>query len=85
MKKEMIIPLVLSLAFTIQHVTCQDTFSIVAVDVQTGEVGSAGASCVDLFQTNLSDDDFLGELIPQCWSNKYPGLLFGSESKQCNQ
>lgn len=60
----MIIPLVLSLAFTIQYVTCQDTFSIVAVDVQTGEVGSAGASCVDLFQTNLSDDDFLGELIP---------------------
>ncbi|MGK0278605.1 MAG: putative Ntn-hydrolase superfamily protein, partial [Litorivivens sp.] len=42
----------------------QDTFSIVAVDTVTMEVGSAGASCVDLFQTNLSNDDFLGVLIP---------------------
>lgn len=64
MKKEMIVPIMLSFFFTSQSVTCQDTFSIVAVDVQTGEVGSAGASCVDLFQTNLSDDDFLGELVP---------------------
>lgn len=42
----------------------QDTFSIVAVDPITGEVGSAGASCVNLFQTGLSNDDFLGELLP---------------------
>ena len=28
----------------------QDTYSIVAVDPETGEVGSAGASCVDLNQ-----------------------------------
>ncbi|PTM03946.1 MAG: secretion protein [Bacteroidetes bacterium] len=42
----------------------QDTFSIVAVDPNTGEVGSAGASCVDLFQTSLESDDFLGELFP---------------------
>lgn len=42
----------------------QDTFSIVAVDSVTGEVGSAGASCVDLFQTSLANDDFLGVLIP---------------------
>ncbi len=42
----------------------QDTFSIVAVDSVTGEVGSAGASCVDLFQAGLTNDDFLGQLIP---------------------
>ena len=42
----------------------QDTFSIVALDSNTGEVGSAGASCVDLFQTPFSNDDFLGELFP---------------------
>ncbi len=59
----MIIPLMLSFVFTIQIVKCQDTFSIIAVDSQTGEVGSARASYVDLFQTNLSDDDFLGELV----------------------
>lgn len=42
----------------------QDTFSIVAVDPVTGEVGSAGASCVDLFQFGLPSDDFIGQLIP---------------------
>ena len=42
----------------------QDTFSIVAVDSITGEVGSAGASCVDLFQFGLPSDDFIGQLIP---------------------
>tara|TARA_Y100001933_G_scaffold35624_1_gene30632 strand:+ start:36 stop:917 length:882 start_codon:yes stop_codon:yes gene_type:complete len=42
----------------------QDTFSIVAVDTITGEVGSAGASCVNLFNTNFVNDDFLGELFP---------------------
>ncbi|MCT4562285.1 MAG: DUF1028 domain-containing protein [Crocinitomicaceae bacterium] len=42
----------------------QDTFSIVAVDTVTGEVGSAGASCVDLIAINYPSDDFLGQLIP---------------------
>ena len=42
----------------------QDTFSIVAVDSVTGEVGSAGASCVDLFQAGFPTDDFLGVLVP---------------------
>lgn len=41
----------------------QDTFSIVAVDPETGEVGSAGASCVDLSNFNLPPG-FLGELFP---------------------
>jgi uncharacterized Ntn-hydrolase superfamily protein len=52
------------ITFTIQTAISQDTFSIVAVDSETGEVGSAGASCVNLFQTGFSDDSFLGQLIP---------------------
>ncbi len=43
--------------------SAQDTFSIVAVDSVTGEVGSAGASCVDMYTTSFTDD-FLGELFP---------------------
>lgn len=49
-------------------VQAQDTFSIVAVDPETGEVGSAGASCISA--TNLKnffpefDPDFLGDLLP---------------------
>jgi uncharacterized Ntn-hydrolase superfamily protein len=42
----------------------QDTFSIVALDTVTGEVGSAGASCVDMSNFPAYDDDFLGELFP---------------------
>ncbi len=42
----------------------QDTFSIVAVDTTTGEVGSAGASCVDLFTAGITDIGFLGDLLP---------------------
>ncbi|MFT5168070.1 MAG: putative Ntn-hydrolase superfamily protein, partial [Saprospiraceae bacterium] len=41
----------------------QDTFSIVAVDSVTGEVGSAGASCVALANFGLPPD-FLGVLFP---------------------
>lgn len=49
-------------------VSAQDTFSIVAVDPVTGEVGSAGASCIS--KANLqtffpfSDPNFLGDLLP---------------------
>jgi uncharacterized Ntn-hydrolase superfamily protein len=42
----------------------QDTFSIVALDSITGEVGSAGASCVDMDNFPNYADDFLGELFP---------------------
>ncbi|HET6244534.1 MAG: DUF1028 domain-containing protein [Bacteroidetes bacterium] len=42
----------------------QDTFSIVAADSSTREVGSAGASCVNLFQFNITDPSFLGDLLP---------------------
>jgi len=54
----------LALIYFQSLVQAQDTFSIVAVDIATGEVGSAGASCVDLYQTSFSEDDFLGKLIP---------------------
>ena len=33
--------------------SAQDTFSIVAADSTTREVGSAGASCVDLFAAGM--------------------------------
>lgn len=33
--------------FIIQQSFCQDTFSIVAVDTETGEIGAAGATCSD--------------------------------------
>ena len=36
-----------------QTVPAQHTFSIVAVDPVTGEVGSAGASCVSGFSVNI--------------------------------
>ena len=49
---------------TIINVRSQDTFSIVAMDPVSGEVGSAGASCVDLGAFNIPTDDFLGELFP---------------------
>ncbi len=42
----------------------QDTFSIVAIDPETGEVGSAGASCVNLLPYPSYRDGFLGELFP---------------------
>lgn len=42
----------------------QDTFSIVAADSATREVGSAGASCVDLYLAGFTDPSFLGDLLP---------------------
>ncbi len=42
----------------------QDTFSILAFDSITGEVGAAGASCVDLFNFPQFTNDFICELFP---------------------
>jgi len=53
-----------SLFFCKINVQAQDTFSIVGLDTLTGEVGSAGASCVDLIQFGIPDASFLGDLIP---------------------
>lgn len=60
MKKLLLFIAILSL-LTAQ---AQDTFSIVAMDPVTNEVGSAGASCVDLDAFGIPTDDFLGELFP---------------------
>ena len=62
MKKQII--LIILANFALQAANSQDTFSIVAVDSVTGEVGSAGASCVDLFRTSQTTDHFLGKLVP---------------------
>ena len=52
------------LFFLIHSLAAQDTFSIVAMDPETGEVGSAGASCVDLSNFFGLSDHFLGDLVP---------------------
>lgn len=54
----------ISLAFTRQSLRAQDTFSILAFDSITGEVGAAGASCVDLFPFPSLSDHFICELFP---------------------
>jgi uncharacterized Ntn-hydrolase superfamily protein len=46
------------------NLKAQDTFSILAFDSITGEVGAAGASCVDLFQFPGYSNDFITELFP---------------------
>ncbi len=56
--------LLISFLFSIVSIQAQDTFSIVAMDTVTGEVGSAGASCVDMDNFPGYTDDFLGELFP---------------------
>jgi uncharacterized Ntn-hydrolase superfamily protein len=46
------------------HTYSQDTFSIVCADSATREVGSAGASCLDLIAFGIQDASFLGQLFP---------------------
>lgn len=60
------LPLVLLLLFlsAASVSSAQDTFSIVAMDTVTGEVGAAGASCLDLFTFTFSGNDFISELLP---------------------
>lgn len=53
----------LLVAIATMGLKAQDTFSIVAVDTVTGEVGSAGASCVDLVGSGFSAD-LISELFP---------------------
>jgi len=61
MKKIYVLILLMNIQLMIY---AQDTFSIVAVDSITGEVGSAGASCVDLTNYPQYTFHFLGELLP---------------------
>lgn len=53
-----------SLLLLVHAVRAQDTFSIVAADSVNREVGSAGASCVDLALYGITDAGFLGDLLP---------------------
>jgi len=55
---------ILIISFSTHVGNSQDTYSIVAIDTITGEVGSAGASCVDLIYYNISDAGFLAQLFP---------------------
>jgi uncharacterized Ntn-hydrolase superfamily protein len=64
MKKRIVSAICILLMTMSQNIFAQDTFSIVAVDSITGEVGSAGASCVDMFNFPALETDFLGELFP---------------------
>ena len=61
MKKSYFLLIFVFLGF--QSLLAQDTFSIIAVDPETGEVGSAGASCVQgIGDVDLSD--IICDIIP---------------------
>ena len=60
-KKLILIPIVI--VFFLTLLQAQDTFSIVAVDPETGEVGSAGASCVD-GAAGIGGVQIISQLIP---------------------
>jgi len=64
MRSSSLILLIGILLTSLTNTYSQDTFSIVAVDSVTGEVGSAGASCVDMNNFPGYETDFLGELFP---------------------
>ncbi len=84
MKTTLIITVIIALS--IGSSLAQDTFSIVAVDSTTGEVGSAGASCVDLFQAGFPTDDFIGVLIPGIGAiNTQASYLPANQNNATNQ
>lgn len=56
--------LVASLSLLIVKAVAQDTFSIVAIDSVTGEIGSAGASCVGSSATYPHGAQILSDVIP---------------------
>jgi len=56
--------LIALLPFFVYPTFSQDTFSIVCADSSTREVGSAGASCVDLIAFGITDASFLGQIFP---------------------
>lgn len=73
--------LFLSLSVSALTVRAQDTFSIVAADSTTREVGSAGASCVNLFTFNITDHGFIGDLISNVGAiNTQAHYLSGNQS-----
>ena len=44
------------------QIVSAQTFSIVAVDIETGEVGAAGGSCFPISLFDDLEDDFISEL-----------------------
>ncbi|MBL7911610.1 MAG: DUF1028 domain-containing protein [Bacteroidia bacterium] len=42
----------------------QDTFSIVGLDSTSRQIGSAGASCLDLYFAGINDPAFLTDILP---------------------
>lgn len=51
------------LLIDIQTSKAQETFSIVAIDTLTGEIGAAGASCLDLFGLPY-ETDLIADVLP---------------------
>ncbi|MBL7922312.1 MAG: DUF1028 domain-containing protein [Bacteroidia bacterium] len=43
---------------------CQDTFSIVGLDSTSRQIGSAGASCLDLYFAGINNPAFLTDILP---------------------
>lgn len=62
MKKKYV--LILLIWQLVSNVTAQDTFSILAFDSITREIGAAGASCLDLYNFPAYTNDFICELMP---------------------
>lgn len=56
--------IICSILICSNRIKSQDTFSILAFDSISGEVGAAGASCVDLFQAPGYSNHFIVELFP---------------------
>ncbi len=58
--------LIITVAFAFSFINCkgQDTFSIVAIDSLTGEIGSAGASCVGSSNYYPHGAKVLSDVIP---------------------
>ena len=52
----------LLIVFSSLNLMGQDTFSIIAVDPDTGDIGSAGASCINL--SNVNWDRWITDIIP---------------------
>lgn len=57
--KQVFLSALLILGLSLQ---AQDTFSIIAVDPETGDIGSAGASCINLNNSNW--DQWITDIIP---------------------
>ncbi len=64
MKQILKLLLVLLFVFGLRDLSAQDTFSILAYDSITRQVGAAGASCVDLFNAPGYSNHFIAEVFP---------------------